>query len=417
MQSFIELRRAIESSRRAPEDAVAAALAAIAEQEDAIQAFEALAPREAALAHARKAEGPLAGVAVGVKDIFDTHDLATTYGSPIFAGHRPMVDAAVVAMLRAAGATIAGKTVTTEYAYLHPAKTFNPHDPAHTPGGSSSGSAAAVAAGMVPAAIGTQTGGSIIRPASFCGVAGYKASFRTVPTTGMKTFSWSLDTVGFFAADVADVAAFAAAATGRALTVEPVDPAALKIGLYRTSIRDEASEAMNAALDAAAKRAADAGAHVVEIDEPALLARAREAHGTVQDHEAGKALAGDLDLYADRMSTMLRDTLVEGRSIPPERYDEARALARRARHETTALFANVDVLLTPSAPGAALASRETTGSSIFNRLWTLTGNPCVNVPGLADSQGMPLGMQVVARFGDDRRALSAAAWLQDVLAR
>ena len=204
MQSFIALREAIASGALDPRDAIAQSLDAIDAKESDIRAFVTRGDRQVLLAG--QAKGPLAGIAVAVKDIFDTADLPTSYGSPIYAGHQPRADAALVAMLRRAGAAIVGKTVTTEFAHFTPGPTRNPHDPGHTPGGSSSGSAAAVAAGMVPAAIGTQTAGSIIRPAAFCGIAGYKPSFRLVPTVGTKTFSWSLDTVGFFAASVADVA-------------------------------------------------------------------------------------------------------------------------------------------------------------------------------------------------------------------
>ena len=241
-------------------------------------------------------------------------------------------------MLRARGAVVAGKTVTTEFAFLQSAGTRNPHNVGHTPGGSSSGSAAAVAAGMVPVAIGTQTGGSVIRPAAYCGVAGYKPSFRLIPMVGAKTFSWSLDTAGFFAASAADVAAFVARLTGRPLDVEPVDPATLRIGLYRTSIWNEADPESKAAVELAAQRAASAGATVVEIDEPAALAAAREAHGTIQNHEAGMALGFEYDHYRDRMSEILRTTLEQGRAITPETYDTARGIARRARHETGTLF-------------------------------------------------------------------------------
>ena len=210
MQSVLTILNAIERGETTPRAAVAQSLDAIAAKDAAIGAFVALPERGKALAAADGAAGPLAGIAVGVKDIIDTYDLPTGHGSPIYAGHRPASDAAIVSLLRARGAMVAGKTVATEFAYLQPAATVNPHDPGHTPGGSSSGSAAAVAAGMVPVAIGTQTGGSVIRPAAYCGVAGYKPSFRLIPLVGAKTFSWSLDTAGVFAATAADAAAFVA---------------------------------------------------------------------------------------------------------------------------------------------------------------------------------------------------------------
>ena len=372
--------------------------------------------RDTALAAAAKATGPLAGIAVGVKDIFDTHDMPTEFGSPIYAGNRPASDAAMVAMMRAKGAIVAGKTVTTEFAFRDPAGTRNPRNLAHSPGGSSSGSAAAVAAGMVPAAVGTQTGGSVIRPAAYCGVAGYKPSFRLVPMVGVKPFSWSLDTAGFFAASVADAAEFAARLTGRPLAVEAVDPCALRIGLCRTSVWKKASADMRAAVELAAGRAAKAGATVVEIDEPEALAAAREAHLALQNFEAAMALAFEYEHHGKRLSKALRKALKQGLETTPEAYDETRRIARRARRETGALFETVDVLLTPSATGAAPKGLSSTGSPLFNKLWTLTGNPCVNMPGVTDAAGLPLGVQVLARFGRDRTALSAASWLEALLA-
>ena len=415
MQSVIAIRNAIATGELTPRNAVAASIDAIADGEKAVAAFEALTDRDALLAAADAASGPLAGIAVGVKDIFDTHDLPTAYGSPIYAGYRPLADAAVVAMARNAGAAIAGKTVTTEFAYFHPGKTRNPHDPRHTPGGSSSGSAAAVAAGMIPAAIGTQTGGSVIRPASFCGVAGYKPSFRLVPATGMKTFSWSLDTTGFFAASVADVAVFAAGLTGRPLEAERLEARKLRLGLYRTRDWDQATPEMQAAVQHVATLADEAGADVFELEEPDALAAGREAHAPIQDYEAARALAGDMALYLDRMSPKLRETLLDGSRITPEAYDDARRIARRARLAATATLEKVDAIITPSSIGAAPEGLDTTGVPLFNKLWSLTGNPCVNVPGLRNEAGLPLGVQIVARFGRDRHALSVASLLESLI--
>lgn len=412
MQSVSTILADIAAGRLTPREAIEASLDAIDAREPEVLAFERVADREALLRAAETATGPLAGIAVGVKDIFDTFDMPTGYGTPIYDGHAPKSDAAIVAMARRAGAAIVGKTVCTEYAYFQPGKTRNPHDTAHTPGGSSSGSAAAVAAGMIPAALGTQTGGSVVRPAAFCGVAGYKPSFRMLPATGMKTFSWALDTAGLFAASVADVAAFAAGLTGRPLLPEPVDPAHLRIGLYRSAVLGEASEEMRAAVEHAASLAANAGATIVEIAEPEALTRGRDIHSTIQDYEASLSLGGDFARFGDRMSPKLRDLLLEGQRIAPQTYDDARRVARGARTAATGLFGAVDVLIEPSAPGAAPKGLDTTGQPTFNKLWTLTGNPTVNVPGLRDRAGMPLGIQIIARFGRDRVALSAGAWLE-----
>jgi Asp-tRNA(Asn)/Glu-tRNA(Gln) amidotransferase A subunit family amidase len=414
MQSIIAIRDAIERGTMSPREAIAASLDAIAAADARIGAFEALADRETLLSAADKTIGPLAGIAVGIKDIFDTHDLPTGHGTPIHAGNRPAVDSALVAMLRRAGATIVGKTVTTPYAFLDPAGTRNPHNPDHTPGGSSSGSAAAVAAGMIPASTGTQTGGSVIRPAAYCGIAGYKPSFRLIPTVGAKTFSWTLDTAGLFAARVADVAFLAAAATGRDLACRPVEPKSLRIGIFRSVNWEEASEAMHEAVIALCEKAARAGATVSDMAEPDELTAAREAHSIIQNFEAALALGDELDRFGDRMSEKLVEALREGRATTPQQYDQARRIARLARTRAHALFDEVDILLTPSAPGAAPAGLGSTGAPIFNKLWTLTGNPCVNIAGAADGQGLPLGVQAVAGFGRDQAVLSAANWLESL---
>jgi Asp-tRNA(Asn)/Glu-tRNA(Gln) amidotransferase A subunit family amidase len=415
MQSIVATRLEIEAGRLTPGEAIARCFDAIAEKDEALNAIEFVAGRDASIRQAEAATGPLAGIAIGMKDIFDTHDMPTGYGSPIYAGFRPRADAALVAMARRAGACVIAKTVTTEFAYLNPSRTLNPCNPAYTPGGSSSGSAAAIASGMLPAATGTQTGGSIVRPAAYCGIAGFKPSFRLLPATGTKTFSWTLDTAGLFAASVEDVAVLAEGLTGRPLASTAPSLDGHRIGLYRTAIWNEAEPQMRDAITRAAERAADAGAAVVEIGEPEILAEARDAHATIQNYEAGLALGSDLALHGDRMSAVLRETLEAGQAISPRAYDKARSTARRARKAATALFDNCDVLLTPSAPGAAPRGLGSTGNPVFNKLWTLTGNPCINVPGLVNSDRMPLGLQLVARFGNDDVVLAAGSALERII--
>ncbi|MEL6946463.1 MAG: amidase [Pseudomonadota bacterium] len=355
---------------------------------------------------------PLCGVSVGVKDIFDTADFPTSYGSEIYNAHRCPTDAALVTMLKNAGATMAGKTVTTEFAWLHPAETRNPVHEDHTPGGSSSGSAAGVAAGYFPAAIGSQTGGSIIRPAAFCGVAGYKPSFRLFPTLGIKHFSWSLDTVGFFAASIADAAFVAAACSGRSLAVNERSNTPPHIAVYQSGVDGVMSEAMSDALDHAASCARRWGATLRRVTEPDTLAAARDAHAPIQDFEAAMALAYELQTQPEKLSPALHAYLTQAKSVSPDTYDNARRIANRARKASHALFEQGEVLLMPSAPDAAPASLDTTGDSIFNRLWTLLGLPAVNITGLKNADGMPLGLQMVGRFGKDRELLQAAHWLE-----
>lgn len=411
MMSLAALVKARDAGKANPELMVALSRDAIARKDDRIRAFAHVAETPSI-----QSDGPLAGIAIGIKDILDTFDQPTAYGSPVYEGFQPRVDAAIVDLARRQGATIIGKTATTEFAFFSPAPTVNPHNPAHTPGGSSSGSAAAVAAGMIPAAIGTQTGGSVVRPAAFCGVAGYKPSYRLLPSTGMKHFAPSLDTVGLFAAGVEDVALLAALLTGRDLALptaeQAVDPASIRVGLYRCAQLEDADPAMRDALSRAADLAANAGFDVGEIGEPDALAHARDAHKTVQDYEAGLACGPDLARYRDRLSPILVETIDRGQAILPSQYDDARRLAKRGRGATRALFGEVDILLTPSAPGAAPAGLETTGDPRFNKLWTLMGTPTINIPGFKDDAGMPLGIQAVARFGQDRRLLEVAALLE-----
>jgi Asp-tRNA(Asn)/Glu-tRNA(Gln) amidotransferase A subunit family amidase len=419
MLSALDLARAIEAGTMTPCAVVDLCAAAIARHEHEIGAFVALdiaAARRAAQAAGLELK-PLRGLPVGIKDIFDTTDFPTQYGSPIYAGHRPKADAALVALVRRAGGLVLGKTVTTELASLQPAGTRNPLNPAHTPGGSSSGSAAAVAAGMVPIALGSQTGGSVIRPAAFCGIAGFKPSFRMLPTVGMKCFSWSLDTAGLLTAGVADAAFAAAAITGRDLRIDQRVPAAPSIALVRTQLWPQASEDMQAALERAARAAQAAGARVRELELPPIFEAAMQAHITIQDHEAYRALAYEFDHHRDRLGPILRWQLDHGAGIDFDNYDEARRTARRARQIFADLMADTDAMLTPSAPGAAPRGLGSTGDPMFNRLWTLLGAPCISVPGLTDSEGLPLGVQIVGRFARDRAALEAAWFLERALSK
>jgi Asp-tRNA(Asn)/Glu-tRNA(Gln) amidotransferase A subunit family amidase len=420
MLSALELARRIEAGALSPRAVVELCAEAVATHESEIGAFAAL-ELDAARRRVEQQQLallPLRGLPVGIKDIFDTADLPTAYGSAIYAGHRPKADAAMVMLIRRAGGLVLGKTVTTEFASLEPAGTRNPRNPAHTPGGSSSGSAAAVAAGMVPLALGSQTGGSVIRPAAFCGVAGFKPSYRLLPTVGMKCFSWSLDTVGLFGASVPDVAFAAAAMSGRDLRVDGRPPhAAPVVALVRTPFWQDASAAMQNAVERAARAAERSGARVKDMELPPIFADAVRAHRIVQGYEAIRALAFEYDFHRDRMGPLLRAQLDDAATIDADTYDNARRITRRARRALIDLLPDGEVMLTPSAPGAAPKGLGSTGEPTFNRLWTLLGTPCVNVPGLSDAGGLPLGVQVVARFGRDRFALSAAAWLESAVAR
>lgn len=420
MPGALALARGIEDGTGTPAQVLELCAEAIAARESEVRAFTVLdldaARKQAHALGASARELPLRGLPVGVKDIFDTVDFPTCYGSPIYRDNRPRTDASLVMLVRRAGGIVPGKTVTTELASLHPGVTRNPHNPAHTPGGSSSGSAAAVAAGMLPIALGSQTGGSVIRPAAFCGVAGFKPSYKLLPTVGMKCFSWSLDTAGVFAAGVADAAFAAAAITGRALRVDDVEPGAPRILLVRTHVWDEASEAMKAAVECAARAAEQAGAKVIDTKLPPILEEAFRAHVIVQDYEAFRALAFEYDRHREALAPILRNQIEKGGTFTHDEYDAARRSTRGARHALADLMADADVILTPSAPGAAPSGIGATGLPTFNKLWTLMGTPCVNVPGLVDRAGLPLGVQVVGRFGRDRAALAAALFLEQAIA-
>ena len=418
MFSALDLARRIEGGELTPRAAVELCAEAIAARENDVGAFVALdleAARRAA-ADPRLPSLPLRGLPVAFKDIFDTADLPTQYGSPIYQGYRPRADAAAVVMTRRAGGIMLGKTVTTEFASLVPPPTRNPRDLNHTPGGSSSGSAAAVAAGMVPIAFGTQTAGSVVRPAAFCGVVGFKPSYRLIPMIGVKPFSWHLDTAGVFAASVADAAFAVGAVTGRDLRADRIAPAAPRIALVRTHLWPQASPAMQAALERAAKIAEGSGAKVTDVTLPPIFEETFAAHFIIQDYEAIRSLAFEHDRHRVQIGKLLRDQLDKAAEITAEAYDAARRTASRARQVFADIMAEHDVILTPSAPGAAPRGYGSTGDPMFNRLWTLMGTPCINVPGLVEGE-LPLGVQIVGRFGRDRAALEAALFLELALSR
>jgi Asp-tRNA(Asn)/Glu-tRNA(Gln) amidotransferase A subunit family amidase len=413
MLSALDLARRIEAGELTPRAVVALCAQAIAAREKEIGAFAALdldAARRAA-EEPRLASMPLRGLPVAFKDIFDTADFPTQYGSPIYTGYRPRADATAVALTRRAGGNIIGKTVTTEFASLVPSSTRNPRNAAHTPGGSSSGSAAAVAAAMVPIAFGTQTAGSVIRPAAFCGVTGFKPSYRLIPMVGVKDVAWHLDTAGLFGAGVADVAFAAAAILDRDLRVDGVSPSAPRIALVRTHLWGQASAAMQNAVESAARIAQAAGARVSDVSLPAPLEDAYAAQFIIQDYETFRACAFEYDRHRDRIGKQLREQLDRAAAISADAYDAARRSSSRARKALADTMAEHDVILTPSAPGAAPRGLGGTGDPMFNRLWTLMGAPCINLPGFYEGD-MPLGIQIVGRFGRDRAALEAALFVE-----
>lgn len=412
MISLAELQRRIDSGDLSADAAIARSLEATGARDKTIGAF--VCRNE----NVRAANaGPLRGIAVGIKDIIDTSDFPTQMGSSIYKAWQPRADAPVVAMLKQAGASIVGKTTTTGFASRDPTATLNPRNPNHTPGGSSSGSAAAVAAGMIPLALGTQTGGSVIRPASFCGVAAIKPSFPLLPTVGVKCFSWTLDTVGLFAAGVEDLAHGLAAMTNRPELLPAAAIETPRIGVVTQDFAGAPEAVSGEALRMAATAAERAGASVRALVLPEILAEAWRIHPIVEQFEAHQALAWEYRTHHDAMPPLLRAKLDETVGIPPADYDEARGIARRARGSLAETFRDIDVLLTFSAPGAAPKGLDWTGDPRLNRLWTLMGVPCVNVPAYLAEGGLPVGVQVIARFGDDAGALAAARFIEEALGR
>jgi Asp-tRNA(Asn)/Glu-tRNA(Gln) amidotransferase A subunit family amidase len=412
MISLADLQRRIAKGELSADAAIAQSREQIATQDKAIGAFVC---RDPAAPAAR--DGPLRGIAVGIKDIIDTADFPTEMGSVIYKDNRPRADAPVVALLKQAGATVVGKTTTTAFAANDPTATLNPHNHAHTPGGSSSGSAAAVGAGMIPLALGTQTGGSVIRPASFCGAAAIKPTYRLLPTVGVKCFSWSLDTVGLFAAGVTDLAHGLSAMTGRSELLLPASLPTPRIGIVTQDFAGKLEAASEEALRTAQLAAERAGATVRPLAMPKIFAETWHIHTTVQQFEAHQSFAWEYRERYDDMAPLLRGRLDESRDIPPADYDEAQRIAARARAALADIFADVDVILTVSAPGAPPKGLDSTGDPTFNRLWTLLGTPCVNVPAIVADGNLPVGVQVIAGIGDDGKALAAARFLEQALAR
>lgn len=417
-------------------DVTEACLSRIAERDGEIHAFVHLDPDHAraqadAVDRHRKAGraiGPLHGVPVAVKDIIDTADMPTENGTPLDAGRRPGRDATIVARLRAAGAVIIGKTVTTEFAFMHPRATRNPHNPEHTPGGSSQGSAAAVADGMVPLAIGTQTAGSVIRPASFCGVVGMKPTYGLVSLAGVLDICRPLDTAGVFATSIEDAALLVDALAGHDPADERTRPMA-KPNLLAAARRDpplaplfavvkgptwqEASEDVAGLLEEvreALGEAADA------VDLPSVFENAWPAHQRIMK----VGFARNLRPYRERgeaeISEVMRAAMDEGAAVSAVDYLSALDWQNSLRAGLDRIFDRYNAILTPSAPGEAPRGLGSTGTAHFNFLWTLVGAPCITLPVARGSNGLPLGIQIVGRPGEDARLLPVARWLADRLA-
>lgn len=415
-----ELAQRLDSGAATAEGIVRAHLERIDERDADVLAWSHLA-REAALETARMLDrgprkGLLHGIPMGVKDIIDSHDQPTTYGSPIYRTHQPLADAATVALARDAGAILLGKTVTTEFANRHPGPTKNPHNPAHTPGGSSSGSAAAVADFQSVLATGTQTGGSVIRPAAFCGIVGYKPTYGHFAPAGMKANTEWLDTIGAYARSVEDIALFRAALMAMAFTpVNRLDRPP-RIAVAFTHHRDELSPEGTQAVNDAAAAFAKAGATVKEIDLPAPVRDMTQGQKTLSAFDGPRAHADEARRFPGLLSESLRkDKLEAGSKIDYATWVAARKLGETGRAAVDALFSDIDVILTAPAKGEAPPGLERTGDATFNLLWTYLWMPCVTLPLTKGPTGLPVGIQLVGRQHEDASLLDIAAWARSVL--
>jgi amidase len=410
-----------------------AANKAIADGDGSIRAFAAVAGRSAIdrateldeLRPESVARLPLFGVPVAVKDVFDTAQLPTAYGSPIYAGYQPRADAAIVTLLLAAGAVVVGKTKTSEFAFMSPPNTRNPLDLERTPGGSSSGSAAAVAARMVPLATGTQTAGSIVRPASYCGIFGLKPSFGAAPLAGVLPTAISLDTAGVFARSVADLelalgaitaapAGLASARSSRPQALEEELGAPPRIGFLQIAW-DSIEDSARAALERYVERAAAAGAQVEEVALPVEFGVLADAQLTIQIVETAAALGAEADWHGEHVSAALREFISEGRAVAPERYMAARRLADEQRWRWSERIEALDAVLAPSTLGVPPLGLESTGDPLLCRPFTLLGGPALALPGALTAEGLPVGMQLLGAPQRDRRVLAVAAWLHERL--
>jgi len=434
--SATDAAQAIRDGALSALELVDACLMRIEEADPAIEAWAYLDP-EHARAQARAADawrargeavGPLHGVPIGIKDIFDTADMPTEDGTVLHAGRTPADDAAAVAMLRAAGAVVMGKTVTTECATYTPGKTRNPHNPDHTPGGSSSGSAAAVAAGMVPLAVGSQTNGSVIRPAAFCGVFGFKPTHGLIPRTGVLKLSRALDHVGVFARSIEDVALICESLVGydaadpdtrprarpefqRIVAQEPPLPPLLAFA--RTPLWERTDADLREAFAELVEHLAD---RVVELDLPGITNRALDWHRTIMEAEMAANLDAEWTRGRDKLSASLRAQLERGRAVSALDYQQAIARIAIINQGFEEIFERCDAILTPAAQGAAPKGLDATGDPSFCTLWTLAGMPAITLPLMQAEDGLPIGVQLVGPRGTDARLLRTARWLVNAVA-
>jgi Asp-tRNA(Asn)/Glu-tRNA(Gln) amidotransferase A subunit family amidase len=423
--SLVEASRGIKSRLFTSEEYTRALLARIRSLDDEIRAWAWLRP-EKAIRAAHLSDGyllsggaprPLEGLPLGVKDIFATAGIPTEMGSPVYAGHIPKKSARVVQLLEARGAFVMGKTVTTECAFLSPGQTRNPWNPLHTPGGSSSGSAAAVAAGFVPAALGTQTNGSVIRPAAYCGVVGYKPTQGLIPIEGALTFSHTLDQVGVFARHVEDASMLVGSLTdddGQLFPELSIPSEPPRLAALRAPLWDQADDYAKQNFVETIDRLRKGSAHVEEVELPAIFGLALRTIRTIMAAEAAFNLG---DLYPAQqffLSSALTDFLAEGKEVREADYLQALEVRLNLQKELKAFLAKYDAIITPPTTGEAPATLEQTGNPGFCSIWSLCGVPAITIPVGLGPQGLPLGLQITGAQGRDGVVLSAASWCESL---
>ena len=437
--SALEAREAIEEGILTSVELVEACFERIDEVEESIGAWAHL-DRETALEQARQADnfrrrglplGALHGLPVGIKDIIDTSDYPTERGSVIYQGRTPTTDATLVSLLREAGAIILGKTVTTELAVYTPGKTRNPHNTDHTPGGSSSGSAAAVAAGMVALSVGTQTNGSVIRPASYCGVYGFKPSFARISRSGIMTQSKPLDTVGVFARSLEDLALISDVLMrfdSQDSDMKPVAPPCIAgvmaedvpvnphFAFVRTPMWGQVEQSTKDGFRELIDSVNEENSVIIDVvDLPAQFGDIYKDHRNIMETDLAASFAKEYRDSKSQLSAELCEMIERGQKVLATEYNASLSKIKDYSEYLNDFFDEYDAILTPSTPGAAPAGIDNTGSPIMNTIWTSCGNPVINLPLLQNLDGLPVGVQIVAGKGDDARLFRTSRWLLEFL--
>jgi len=414
-----ELARRIGAGQMTAEEAMRSCLQRIALRESAVGAFVSI-DEAAALEVARAADrsvelsgvsGPLHGVPIGVKDIIDTRQFATGWGTSFYQDHQPGRNASCVELFLQAGAIIVGKTVTTEFAYFKPGKTANPHNLAHTPGGSSSGSAAAVADCMLPFAFGSQTAASLIRPAAYCGIPGYKASHGSFDLQGVMGLAPSMDTLGFLAREIVDFELARALLCGSEPAVVDFDQTPLRVSLLRGAHWSEGSMEMRDVCQRALAALAEGGAQTGELACPEVFKALTECQKTIMAYEVARARIFEYSHYREQISTAFVDLVESGLKITRAAYEDASSTRDRAMRVLQSLFVDTDIILAPSAPGEAPVGLDATGDPLYSRSWNLLQVPCISIPFGNGPQGLPLSVQMVGPMNSDDSLLAAAKWV------